>query len=85
MTAVFEKNHYLVNGKLSGKYGRPSLMDRNQMEDITNYLITTHGPQTFQPYLSVPIGSLLGKDDNSGGNGYHVDPAQCQGHAATDF
>lgn len=59
LTAVFEKNYYLVNGKLSSNYGKPSSSDRTQMADITNYLIHTHGSQALQRYFSVSIDSLI--------------------------
>jgi hypothetical protein len=62
LTAVFEKNHYLVNGKLSGNYGKPSSSDRTQMADITDYLIHTHGTQAVQRYLSISIDSVLSKN-----------------------
>jgi hypothetical protein len=72
LKAMLEKYQLLTDGKITGKSVHVALSDRQEISDITEYIVSMHGYRALQPLFNKDLDSVvqkapgspyLGKDD----------------------
>jgi hypothetical protein len=65
LRTMLEKYQLLTDGKITGRSVHIALSDRQEISDITGYLISKHGYRALQPLFSKDLDSVVQKAQSS--------------------